>query len=283
MQSLTWCSSFRGWLALMLVAACALPAPAQQRRGQDREGVRLSGKLVALQPGLMQVEAKDGETWLIKVEARGNDLMYTATAKPEWLRPGMWVRFRASFDQRGRQQTELADVTVFTPQEGQQLGLIPEVSLGDGLFSDEEEERKKERSTNQVTPYVVAGRIVGFKKSKMTVAAGNVPVTVEVPDTLRVAVEVADYSLAQPGDAVEIQGWKYPMVPGRAIANRLTVNSENVLGNPPPAARRKKGGEQDAGRDGEDQPGRAASDSADADSAGPGAKPATGDDRPDTP
>lgn len=223
---------------LVLVVSCVLPAAWGQQRNVEREGVRLEGTLKALQPGLLQVEAKDGELWLIKVEAKGKDLLYTAAAKADWLRPGLWIRFRASFNQRGQLESELADVTVFTPREDQQLGLIPEVSLGEGLFSDEQETAPKERNRNQVTPYVVAGRIASLKRGRMTVAAGNVPVTVAVPEDLRIAVEVSDYSLAQPGDRVEIQGWKYPMVPGRAIANRLTINSDAVLAAPTPMPRR---------------------------------------------
>jgi len=89
-----------------------------------------------------------------------------------------------------------------------------------------------------------------MKKNKLTVAAGKASLTVEVADNVRVAIEVSDLSLAQPGDSVEIEGWKYPMVPGRAIANKVTITGDKPLAG---AKAKRTRGSDDKKKKGDDK------------------------------
>jgi hypothetical protein len=215
--------------------------PAQGINEPEREGVRLVGTLKGLRPGLMQIEAEDGEVWLVKLEARPDEVTFTGTALPDWLRRGMWVRFRANLDQRAQADGPVRELTVFTPRDGLPLGVMPDTNLAEGLFSGPKTEPQKPVDPrDKVTPCVVAGRIAGLKDNKLQVAAGNAQVTVAVPDDVRILVEVSDLRLAQPGDKVEIVGWKYAMIPGRAVAAQVTVSTEKPLTTIPAKPNRQR-------------------------------------------
>jgi hypothetical protein len=219
-------------LTILLCLPLLLPATVRAQRRElgrevERENVRLTGTLRAMRPGVMQVVTEDGETWLVKIEANEEAVAYNGRALPDWLRPGMWIRFRTNLSQRLQADAPVSELTVFTPREGLQLGVVPELALGQGLFSEPKPEEKPDK--DKLTPCMVAGRVAGIKKNKLMVAAGNASVTVDVTDDVRITVEVADLRLAQLGDKVEINGWRYPALPGRAVANRVTISGEQPL------------------------------------------------------
>jgi len=216
------------------------------------EGLRMSGKLKDMGQGVLQVEGSDGETWLVKIEVRNkSELSYAGTAEPDWIRPGMWIQFQANVTGNRRYEVEgpVDQLTVFTPTKDTQLGIIPDSQLGAGLFDEKKPAEQVDK--NAPVPCTVRGRIAGIKKNKISVAAGKAALTIEVPDDVRVTVEVADLSVAQPGDSVEIEGWKYPMVPGRAIANRVTITGDKPLTGAKPKRTR---GSDDKKKKGDDKP-----------------------------
>lgn len=225
---------------LALLSGMPSVAPGQNRREPEREGVQIAGTVKDFQGSVLQVTANDGETWLVKLNTNRNapqDAMtYTAKATFDWLRAGMFVRFRANVNQRLLVDGPVNELTVFTPSPENPLGIVPEANLGQGIFADTAPEKKPDKDRSVLCN--VAGRLVGSKKGKLLIAAGVGSLSIEVPDDVKIHVEIADLSFMQPGDKVEIAGWKYQMVPGRAVADRIAVSAEKPLTGPVPKSSR---------------------------------------------
>ena len=243
-------------LLALLATSLATPAWAQNRRNPQREAVELTGTLKDMGPGLLQIEAANGDIWLVQVANRPQEISYVGTAEPDWMRAGLWVRFQShlTFQRKVQADGPVTELTVVTPSEEQLPGIAPISSLGDHLFSDEPEQPATNK--REPIPCTVVGRIVNLKKNKMTVAAADVALTVEVVDDVRIAVQLAELSVAQAGDQVTIRGWKLPMVPGRAVAHTVLITSDKPLTGARPKRGRgsaeeknKKDGEASSGRD----------------------------------
>jgi hypothetical protein len=242
------------WALLIVVVSSLAQEP-------ERESVRVEGVIEEIGPGVLQVADTQGTSWLVKVEARPLDLMYSGTAELGWLAPGMWVRCSTSLNQRLQSVEPVALLTVFTPQDPTQLGIFPQTTLGKDLFAAPEVETKSakgQRAVDKETPCIVAGKLVAVRRNKCTVAAGNAVVTLDLAQDAKVSVEVADLRLASKGDKVTLEGWKYAMVPGRMVATRVSVSGAaplgaNTQGTRPPARSKAKGGE-DAKPAGEPKP-----------------------------
>jgi hypothetical protein len=230
------------WLAVASLTAEQLSAqmPAgQNRRNANRERVRLTGSLVDMRPGLLQVKDEEGQAWLVQMPRNLDQVSYVGTAKADWLRPGMWVRFRGSFNARGQMETPLGELSVFTPRRDDRLGLMPEERFGEGLFGDDKPSARGPGAKAEAVPYSVAGRVAGLSRGKMRVAAGPMPLVVDLPDEVRISIDVADVTLARQGDVVEVQGWSSPMAPYRVMARRVTIRSEEPLTGQPESPRRR--------------------------------------------
>ncbi|GIW95822.1 MAG: hypothetical protein KatS3mg110_3871 [Pirellulaceae bacterium] len=217
------------WLCLIVAAGTLCATVPTMGQELQREAFHLEGKLQRLAPGLLQVADEQGNVWLVKIEANPRDVSFSATAAPEWLGPGMWVRFSAVLDQRLQAQEPVKELTVFTPLDPSQLGIIPQVSLGKEIFAPPEPQSDQ---TNKPQLCLVAGRLVGMARGKTTrvsVLAGTNTLTVNLAEPAKIIVEVSDLSWAKPGDKVVLDGWYYPMIPGRAIANRISVSASAEL------------------------------------------------------
>ncbi|MBM3998013.1 MAG: hypothetical protein FJ297_00475 [Planctomycetes bacterium] len=240
--------------ASFAVAFLLCVPPTTSVRGQqgERENVNLTGTVADLGPGLMQMTEKSGTSWLIKVEPERTEVQYLGTALADWVRPGTWVQIRANLNQKLQADAIVTEMTVFTPKKDMQLGVVQEFSFSQGGFggfaagesdpkadkdkADKDKADKDKADKDKAVACLVRGRFLGIKKNKMTIQAGQ-PITVEVGDDLKVLVEVSDYTLARPGDKVDVRGWKYESISGRAIATELVITSETPLESPKPKGR----------------------------------------------
>jgi hypothetical protein len=196
--------------------------------------LNLEGALQGLQPGLMQVVSEGGEPWLVKIEARGENVSYVATAHRSWLQPGMYVQLKGTFDRRGKAVAPLSQLTVFTPQANTQLGAVPEGGASGSaneLFGEAKPQgRPKPKAQPDTYNLAVVGRVAGLDDARIRVAAGAAVVEAELADQAVISVEMNNYALARPGDKVSVNGWY--LQKGQGIANRLLVRAAQPLGSP---------------------------------------------------
>ncbi|MCA9124341.1 MAG: hypothetical protein H6822_07975 [Planctomycetaceae bacterium] len=201
------------------------------QEGQPRENVTASGVIKGVRPGVLAVLTEQGEQWLVKIPDRPQDISFVASANPNWLRPGMLVKFKNTFDAKGRPAATVRQLEVITLRPDTQLGLIPDSQFGGGatgLFSSEEPAKKQ--SAPETMSFTVAGTLRGFKDGNLLVAAGNMPVQSQLDERATISVDVSDYSLAREGDTVELTGWYYLGHRDRVFSNRLSISSKEKLG-----------------------------------------------------
>lgn len=216
------------WLFGALVSAGVLHS---QQRG-EREPARCAGKLRGMAGGVLHVETEKGERMAVAIDPRAREVSFQGVAGPAFLRPGMLVQFRAPLDKKGEAQEEISEMKVVSQRMGIQVGVQADGGFtGGDLFAgnDEDAGKKKRKSRNDTTPYVVTGTLRSIKDGKFYVAAGAT-VKGELSDNCQVSIDITDISLAREGDSVEVDGWRYPNQSAQIYASRLMIVSDKPLG-----------------------------------------------------
>ncbi len=218
-------------IVLLALTGWTLCASGNAALGQEpqREAIHVEGKLQQIGPGLLQVVDDQGTVWLAKIEAPARDIVYSGSAVPQWLTPGMWVRFQVMLTPRLEADSAVSEIAVFTPHEASQIGVFPQRSLGKDIFALPE---KQADTAPKSQLCHVAGRLLGLNRAKMSVLAGAVPLSVPITDRPKILVEISDLTWAQAGDKVVLDGWRYTMVPGQMVATRVSISGASPLEPP---------------------------------------------------
>lgn len=222
-------------LAVALVLSGYATVRAEQRpvnrQQPQREQVRGKGKIKVVGPGVLQVVGNEGEQWLVGIEAQPRDISLQGTASVGFLRPGMLVQFSTHVDKKGEAHAPITGVQIVAPRPNVELKLQPTGGLGGKqLFAEEGESTgKRKRREGDDYPVNVSGTIRSLKDRKFYVSTGSATIHGEFAEDCTVTVDLADYSLSRPGDAIEFDGWQYPGQSGRVFATRLTISAEEPL------------------------------------------------------
>jgi hypothetical protein len=209
-------------LSFVLAASGARTAVAQPPGRQPKTTpIRAESELKKVVPGFMQVTTKAAETWVLKIEAPPENISLHGTAEPNWLRPGMLVRFSALMNKRGEAQEPVRELFVFTARPEYQIGIFPENKFGLGAGAGPTRGR---RAKDTVSNYLVAGRLKSLKNGKLTIVAGRATAKVTLAEDAVIKVDLlGDYRLARPGDTVEFSGQF--LEKGRAIVKKLGITA----------------------------------------------------------
>ncbi|MBC7855582.1 MAG: hypothetical protein IAF94_19300 [Pirellulaceae bacterium] len=205
----------------------------------EKDPLKASGTIKGVAPGVLQIATGEGDTWLLKLEAKPQDVTFSGTAEKSFLRPGMFVEFRAQVSKKGVVAEPVASLTVFTPSEGRPPGVDPDgAGGGDGaLFNEPKDEKKPEPKAKKSTRlqaddtiYRVAGAIskVG-RAGDLTVSAGGAQVKFNLAEDCKISVEVNDLSFVSIGDKITVDGWFLKGRPGEGAANKIEVTAANPL------------------------------------------------------
>ncbi len=159
--------------------------------------------LKAIRAPFLQLDVS-GVEWIFKVEAKPENIFYTATASKDWLQPGMLLRYTGA-DENGSHETPLTELTVFSLRPGYGLGIMNE---GDGTF-------------------FVAGVLRSVKKDKFFVNAAGLKTRIKLAEDVTIHVDVNTLEFAQPGDQVEVEGWYFQK--GKAVCNKISVAASQPL------------------------------------------------------
>ena len=224
-------------LPLLLVLLWTTGAFAQNANQIPKS--KLSGKatILAINPqGLIQVKMEDGAKWIVAVpvkqEKNGNyyidhlKIVVTGSAKPSWLKPGMFVKFTATFDEKGIGQQAINQLQIFTPSEKDPLGAYRAAGGNAGnLFDDEKPAGAKPKPQKATARFDVAGQLRGVRDGVLYVNAGGAALRVPVSEKCTISVAINGFQLCRVGDSVTLDAW-YPTPQkalGRAQANRLDI------------------------------------------------------------
>ena len=162
-------------LALLIVIAWA-PLASGQNQPNNREQLRATGTIKAMSGGMMHVVTDEGVDWLIKVEARGDNMKYYAEADRNWLQKGMLVQFSGRFNKQGQMVESIRTLKVVSPRPDLQMGVKVDTGLasaGANLFSRDTADAAKKPQTVSAD---VVGRLAGVKDGQIAVAAPGVSI-----------------------------------------------------------------------------------------------------------
>jgi len=196
---------------------------------QPRPSVRWQGQgsLAGVRGNLLYVVADDGSKWIALAPENDQNVSLTGSADPRFLKRGMFVRFTGEFNARGVPQGAIDEITIFTPREGNQFGVFPAGGPdGPALFGEKPKQQKK------TAAFRVAGRVAGVTSTTLTVNAGGTNLRIPLTKTTSLRVDLADYTLGQPGDSVRLEGMHYPGKEGQLYASRVQITPKNPLGAP---------------------------------------------------
>ena len=180
--------SSRSLLAVLLVFGLIVPAHAQRippGRGKrpaqlPTELFRAEGTVEAIGRGVIQILTDSNQPWMVWIAPEAK-IHVLGTAKADFVRPGMFIRFKAEIDKRskGKIKEKVNELTIFTPFREPQdaVGLWPE---GTGPVAGEEGAEEAGdpfggigdgRAAGGMSPtsqlYTVAGRITGDRRGKL--------------------------------------------------------------------------------------------------------------------
>lgn len=227
----------------MICVVTASAVTAQERRNPivppaNRETVRATAKIKAINGAILLLAGDEDQQWLVMAPERPDAYRLVGTALPQWLKPGMFVRFGGKIDRKGVVQEPISSLTVYSPrlatrpgEQGEPLGVFPEAGLEAGnLFGDAGPANGAKPETQS---YQVAGRLSAVRDGKVFVSAGPAVVKGELAEKVEIAVDVTGLRWLQVGDEVEFDGWAYPQRKTHVMANRLTIRPANPLGYVP--------------------------------------------------
>lgn len=217
---------------ISVLGAGALAQKQQDKKPPKPPPITVTGTVQQVAPGGVSVLSPANETWLVQIMPDAQ-VEVTGTAEPELLRAGLFVRLMAMVDKRGRvsepvRQLTLIDVAdspgrrlgAFRPGQdeppapGAEAGVpVPTPDLGD-----------PPPGADQVM-LDIRGRIDNYRPGHLTLSVPGAPfkspLRLELADPVLVALDVSNYSLAQPGDSITAKGVQ--VAADRARANEVTI------------------------------------------------------------
>lgn len=118
-------------IAVLVVLGLSVTVDGQgMRRGEQgqqpkTEPFEADGTVQAIGPGRIQMLTTSNQNWMIFV-APDAVIHVTGTALPDFVRPGMFIRFDAELDKKGNASEKLKELTLFTPSPRDPVGMWPE-------------------------------------------------------------------------------------------------------------------------------------------------------------
>lgn len=222
---------YRKRLAAVVLGLCwcllAGRAVAQQwdKKQPDAKSAEESGKIEGVSGAGVQIKNIKSETWNIAVSPQ-SAVSVTGTALPEYLKPGLTVKFTAEVDGTGAMQGEISELEIFTPVGKNSLGLF-----ATGGAEDAKPVKKLEAGT-----YEIRAKIATYKEGTLTVVAAGKKISGKMAADPKIAVNVSDLSVAQIGDEVKAKIWFTDKTKaeagkhnGAGMAEEITVTLANPL------------------------------------------------------
>lgn len=141
----------------------------------------------------------------------GTKVQVTGTAAPTSLRSGLIVELSADLDNRSTIQGKVDSLTITSLTRDKQMGIFPD----DNGLGGNDLDKPAKRSTHggkggraQIVGHCrIVGRLVVNRGSGLSVQTGRgTPLSFELGDQAKVAVDMADLSLVRPGQEVSVKG-----------------------------------------------------------------------------
>lgn len=131
-----------------------------QQQLQKLPALQATGTVEAVVPGYIKVLSNTNQVWVLQVLPNAR-CQLTGKAKPEFLSPGLYVRFVAEVNKRrGTVDQKITKLTVFTPSTFRQPGAEPDLGLGTS-FGERPGAEKDKQAEQPAKPAFGAGALAG--------------------------------------------------------------------------------------------------------------------------
>jgi hypothetical protein len=218
---------------------------------------KFEGTLEDGKGNMIQVVNDKSEKRVVTLPKDMTQVRYSAEALPQWLTPGMFVRFGATLNERGQASGPLESLEVFLPDPPQVMRRLPPEQLrqqvpgiypagaaaGNNLLNNQPQANAGPQNYN------VVGQIAGLQQDRIAVKCGDVPLQMTITDKTKIKVNAYGLDLAQKGDKVSVSGLATAKSAESITADHVYISPVKPLGTPPdPAAAdtslsgKKKGG-----------------------------------------
>lgn len=211
------CSTLVAAGTLVVGLSLFLVAPAEAQVPRDVMGVK--GKVNEVGNGLIAITDAMNKQQLVQV-LDTTKVSIEGTAEGDFLGPGVFVQFSARVNGKGEVQGELSDLMVCDVNDTARPTFAPEDPALPNPFKD----RKDKDLT---APFFVRGRVMNNKAGKLQIAAPGVQLKATLAAAPKIKVAVRDYSLAQPGDDITVDGKE--VQPAHIVATVVQINMAKPL------------------------------------------------------
>ena len=189
------------------------------------------GKLKGFQRGVVYVQREDGTDMMVQVPDNLTAFQFVALAKPAFLKRGQLVRLTGTFNPvNGMAVSPINKVELFQPVSGAMPGRIREQYLP-GVYPQQQNENQQ-GFAGPVRCRVVGGVMGIHDNGNMVVQAGSRPLQIPLSPDVTFEIRFNNLTLAQEGDTVSVSGFYQPSNETLVKAERITVTSEKVFGEP---------------------------------------------------
>lgn len=216
---------------LFVLTALAVLIPSSKSAAQEPgkavgglQIAKVSGTMQAAQLNQIKFVGEDKKEYFA-VFSNQTSLHYKGTAEPDFLVPGLLVRFSAELNQSGLAQGPVNELEIFTFNQSRRLSpeQVREQTAGvyqvdsevaNGKKPADKPDKNAEKATakktgasgKDVQKYRVVGQFAGAKQGKMFVQAGSVQVQFELDPKAAIKVTSYDPTFSQIGDQIKVSG-----------------------------------------------------------------------------
>lgn len=204
--------------------------PAAPNFANQNMVTEFKGTLKGFQRGVVSVLRDDGTEVMVQLPDNVASFQFVAKALPAFLQRGSLVRFTGTFNQAGISLSPITKVELFQPVAGRLAGRARE-SYVPGVYP--EAQHGNQQPFPAVAKCQIVGALMGMDgNGGMLVQTGKQPVRVQLADDAQFEIRYNNLNLAQEGDPVSVAGFYQPPDETRVKAERITVTTDRVYGEP---------------------------------------------------
>lgn len=212
-----------------IAGAAQAEAGANGLAGASDAVTKFSGKLKGVQRGILMVTRDDGVDVMISPPDDLSSFQFNATAKAPFLQRGMFVRLTGTFNVNGMAVEPIKSVTIFQPVSTANMAGHSKQKFKPGVYSAN---RHAPKQPAVVGKYEVVGNLIGMNPAGLMVQAGKRRVQVPLAGDAKLSIQFNNLNLAQPGDKVSVSGFYQPPDDTKVKADRVTITTDRVYGEP---------------------------------------------------
>ena len=162
----------------------------------------------------------------------GTKVQVTGTVAASNLRSGLVVELTADLDNRNSIQGKVETLTITSLTRDKQMGVFADDTGFGGNNLDKSAKRTAKSSKSNRAQIVgrcrIVGKLVVSRDGSFSVQSGRGTLSFELADGAKIAIDMADLSLARVGQEVTIKGAFSPRQPNMVQAAEVTIKLPEV-------------------------------------------------------